>query len=122
MADYSTYKFIHYLGLTLIIMALGAAHLQGLLGTGKSHTRRKLVGISHGVGMFLSLLGGFGMLAKLGIHWPWPSWVLAKFIIWIVLGALLPFAYRIKQPLIWWAMPVLVAVSGYLALTKPELW
>jgi hypothetical protein len=61
------------------------------------------------------------MLARLGIHWPWPGWVLVKVVIWIILGALGAVAARkttLAQPL-WWMTIVLGGLAAYVAGNKP---
>lgn len=78
-------------------MALGGVTLHVLNGGTKEFANRKMIAITHGIGLFLILLGGFGMLARLGIIWPWPGWIVAKFIIWLAYGGLLTLVY--KKPL-----------------------
>jgi hypothetical protein len=95
--------------------------LHHILGGTRDHAWRKPVAITHGIGLFLVLLGGFGMLARLGIHWPWPGWVLVKVVIWIILGALGAVAARkttLAQPL-WWMTIVLGGLAAYVAGNKP---
>ena len=93
--SYLFYKVVHLAGIFLMLLALGgvATHAQNG-GTKQDNSARKKLAFFHGGGLFLILLGGFGMLAKLGIHWPWPSWVIAKFTIWILLGGLIALLYR----------------------------
>ncbi len=116
------YKVIHLLGIFMVMMSLG-----GLLvfvangGSKEENSWRKKVALTHGFGMFFALLGGFGMLAKLGIHWPWPGWIIAKFIIWIILGAMLAVCYRRPDAgrVHWLFVMLLGAIAAYLALYKP---
>jgi hypothetical protein len=49
--------------------------------------------ITHGLGLLLVLVAGFGMLAKLGIHGV-PTWAALKLIIWVALGAFAALAYK----------------------------
>jgi len=42
----------------------------------------------HGIGLLVSLVSGFGMLAKMGMSWPWPLWIWIKVALWLVLGFL----------------------------------
>jgi hypothetical protein len=79
------------------------------------------VAITHGIGMVLVLVGGFGMLARLGIFWPWPGWIVGKIIIWLVFGVLIAVIGRVPalaKPL-WWITIALGAIAAYLALNKP---
>jgi hypothetical protein len=71
--------------------------------------------------MVLVLLGGFGMLARLGIHWPWPGWVLGKVIIWIILGGIIALIYRLPHvgKALWYIVLLLGTLAAYLAIMKP---
>ena len=51
----------------------------------KEHSKKIM--IVHGIGSALALMGGFGLLAKLGIHGSWPSWIIIKLGILLVLIA-----------------------------------
>ena len=42
----------------------------------------------HGIGLLISLISGFGMLAKMGIMGSMPLWVWIKIALWLVLGFL----------------------------------
>ncbi len=71
--------------------------------------------------MVLALVGGFGMLARMQIYWPWPGWVIGKIIIWLVFGILVALIGRtpaLAKPL-WWSTIALGAIAAYLALNKP---
>lgn len=48
----------------------------------------------HGIGLVISLVSGFGMLAKLGIMGSMPTWVWIKIGLWLVLGFLPVLAKR----------------------------
>ncbi|MCP4808852.1 MAG: hypothetical protein GY913_06360 [Proteobacteria bacterium] len=116
------YKVVHLVGMFLVYMALGAAIFHSANGgTKDSNTQRKLVGISHGVGMFIILLGGFGMLARLGLTGGFPGWIWAKLAIWVLLGACLAFANKLPNLAkgLWFAMPVIGGVAAYIALYRP---
>jgi hypothetical protein len=89
--------------------------------TDKSHALRRSLLILHGVGLFLILLGGFAMLAKLGIGWPLPLWITSKVIIWIVFSGLIAVLYKkdILNRTIWVLVPMLFLFAWYLASFKP---
>ncbi|MEE9537806.1 MAG: hypothetical protein V3W10_00525 [candidate division NC10 bacterium] len=121
MISHLVYKNIHLIGVFMVLMALGGLLLHRINGGTQQHAWRKPVAITHGVGMFLILLGGFGMLARLGIFLSWPGWVIVKVIIWIVLGALIAVIFRkptLAKPL-WWITIVLGGLAAYLAGNKP---
>ena len=112
------YTILHVFGMSLAFVALGALTARALDGTDGGRSR-KLAGISHGVGLLVILISGFGLLAKLGIGFP--GWVWAKLAIWLLIGALPAFIRRMPQhaTLLWFSVPVLVLIAGYLALYKP---
>jgi hypothetical protein len=115
------YKNLHLLGVLMIFVALGGLILQQIQATTRVQVWRKPVAVTHGIGMVLALVGGFGMLARLGIFWPWPGWVLGKIIIWLVLGVLVALIGRAPAlaKWLWWITIALGAIAAYLALNKP---
>jgi hypothetical protein len=121
MVSLLIYKNLHLIGVFMILVALGGLILQQINTTTRAQGWRKPVAITHGIGMVLVVVGGFGMLARLGIFWPWPGWVLGKIIIWLVLGVLVAVIGRmpaLAKPL-WWITIALGAIAAYLALNKP---
>jgi len=118
--SYETYKILHIFGLSLVLVSLGGIILHVINGGTKgSNTFRKGAMITHGVGLLVLLVAGFGMLARLGIH-ALPGWVIGKLVIWLLLGAMVAFAYK-SQALakkLWLAVPALVVVASYLAIYK----
>jgi hypothetical protein len=123
MISYGVYRLIHFVGIMFLFLALGGLALHAANGGTKTTNRaRALVAATHGIALFIILLGGFGMLARLGIaHTGFPGWVWAKFGIWLVLGALFMLPYRFPgfaRPL-WVILPLLGATAAYMALFKP---
>ena len=118
--DLSAYKVLHILGLVLIFSSVGGLTLHALNGGSREDNQgRKLVGISHGIGLLLMLISGFGMIAKLGVGFP--LWVWLKLGIWLVLGAVTALIRRFagQAAALWFLLPLLAAVAAYLALYKP---
>jgi hypothetical protein len=117
--SYEFYKVLHLIGLTLVVMSLGGIMLFAINGgTKASNSFRKGAMMTHGVGLLLLLVAGFGMLAKLGIHGV-PSWVGGKLVIWLALGAFVGLAYKPNLARkLWIAVPVLVAIATLLAQFK----
>ncbi|MBO6575434.1 MAG: hypothetical protein JJ896_08465 [Rhodothermales bacterium] len=112
------YKVLHLLGLMLVFAALGGAAIEAAL---KEKPWKKMHAILHGSGLFLLLLGGFGMLARLGIISGWPGWVWAKLAIWVILGGSLTAMRKMPErgrPLLFGAI-LLGTLAAYLALYKP---
>jgi hypothetical protein len=122
MISYSVYKLLHILGILVLFLALGGLTLHAANGGVKdTNHRRKLVMATHGIGLFVILLGGFGMLARLGINTGFPGWIWGKLAVWVVLGALVMLPYRfpaLARPL-WLIVPLLGTAAAYMALYKP---
>ena len=136
MISYAAYKLIHYLGIFVLLTALAtrlgraagsvpsatAPDGTGPDGPGPDPWARRL-GMVHGLALFLVLLGGFGMLARLDVTTglSLPGWVWAKLTIWTALGAAILAASRNAT----WsarllvAVPALAVLAGFVALTKP---
>lgn len=120
---YAIYKLTHLLGIfvLLITLVLPFMHLvRG--GTRTDFPRRRTLALTHGVASFLVLLGGFGMLARLGIvHDGLPNWILLKLAIWLVLSAALSFSLRTtavaRAVLV--AAPLLALLAAGIAIYKP---
>ena len=122
MFSHSVYKLVHLIGIIMLFVSLGGVLLHALNDGTKADNRwRKQVGITHGVGLFLVLLGGFGMLARLSIGWPWPGWVLTKVVIWVVLGGFTAVIYKMgaQGKVLWYVVILLGALAAYLAIMKP---
>lgn len=124
MFSHQLYNVVHILGILLVFVALGGLVLHAANGgTRATNGGRRLVAITHGLGLFLVLLGGFGMLARLGVmHGQgFPGWIWGKLTIWVLLGAALmvPYRYPGAGRLLWFVVPLLGATAAYLAIYKP---
>jgi hypothetical protein len=118
----SVYKLIHILGILMIFLSLGGQINYAINGGSKDqNTWRKAAGITHGLGLVLVLFGGFGMLARLGIRWPWPGWVFGKILIWVLLGGLVGVATRSPGAGrgMWYIVLLLGLLAAYFAIMKP---
>ena len=120
MFSYFFYNVVHVVGIVLLMAGLGG---MAILGATSDRPRglRRLVAVFHGLGAYVILLGGFGMLARLGLVAGWPGWVWAKVLIWGVLAiaAFLPYRVpRLAVPLLV-ALPVLGGLAAYMAIYKP---
>ena len=120
MLSYEFYKIIHLLGISLVVMAVGGILLFTINGGTKvSNTFRKGAMMTHGIGLLLVLVGGFGLLARLGIH-AIPFWAAGKLVIWLLFGALVGLAYKPNLARkLWVAVPALVVAAAALAIMKP---
>ena len=123
MFSHQFYNVVHIFGIALAVAALGGAALLVMTrGTHDVRPARRTLAIMHGIGAFLVLLGGFGMLARLGIVQDgFPGWVWGKLVVWAIVAAALFVPYRMPgwaRPLLF-IVPVLIAVAAYLAVYKP---
>lgn len=123
MFSHQLYNLVHIVGIVLVVSALaGAAVLAHTRGDHETRSTRRMLAVLHGIGAFLVLLGGFGMLARLGIvQGGFPGWIWVKLGIWVVVAAALVLPYRrpaMARALVL-ALPVLVGLAAYMALYKP---
>lgn len=120
--SYEFYKLLHIVGLILLFLSLGGMTLHTINGgTKQNNGSRKLLAITHGVSLLLMLVAGFGLMARLNIASAWPVWIWPKLAIWLVMGGAVALVYR-KPALsraLWFILPLLGLVAGYLALYKP---
>ncbi|MCB9570334.1 MAG: hypothetical protein H6710_24510 [Myxococcales bacterium] len=117
--SYEFYKTLHILGIAMLFLAFGglAGHaLNG--GTRETNRARGLMVASHGLGLILILVAGFGMLAKMGGSNMFPGWIHPKLLIWLLMGAaIMPLQRKpsLARPL-WTILPLLALAAAYLAL------
>lgn len=118
--SYEFYKVLHLCGLMLLFFGLSSAMTLKMAGVAFTGSVKKLAFITHGVGLFIMLVGGFGLLARMGLM-NMPNWAMAKLGIWILLGGAIAIAKRKGQ--IGWPLMILFVGLGttaaWLAITKP---
>lgn len=122
MFSHQFYNVVHIVGLVLLMAGLAGIAMLGVTGQ-RSLWPGRLVAAFHGVGVFLILLGGFGMLARLGIvsGASWPGWVWVKVVVWgaLAVSAFLPYRFpRSAVPLLL-LLPLLGGLAAYMAIYKP---
>lgn len=117
---FQLYTLLHILGIVLVFMALGALAFHGANGgTKDSNQSRGLVMATHGIGVLLIAVAGFGMLARLGsMSAGLPPWLHPKLLIWVLIAAAPVLIVRKPQwgKFIWIALPLLAGVAGYFGL------
>lgn len=119
--SYEFYKVLHVSGMVLTLFGLfGLASVLWNDAAPKPGLR-KLWMISHGVGLLLLIVAGFGLLARLGLARQVPDWAYAKMGIWFLLGAILSLIKRKpRNAPVWIALIfVLVILAISFAVTKP---
>lgn len=108
------YHIAHLLGLIAVFVGFGC-----LLGDVRSRSAMKW----HGMGLLISLISGFGMLAKLQIFAAMPTWVWIKIALWLVLGFLPVLARRgrLSASAVTALAAVIGLVLGSFGYLKPAL-
>lgn len=125
MLSLAVYKTVHFLGVFVLITALAASLARAAMpsagggeGAAAADPWGKRLGIAHGVALFLVLLGGFGMLARLGMGVT--GWVGAKLLLWLAVGGLI--ALRKNPVAAAWGLvllPLLAMLAGWIGYAKP---
>ena len=114
MIDFSTYKWLHLVGVFLILLSLGSLIQRAATGFDVTSISKRWLSAAHGVGMLAAAVGGFGMLARMGItgqDWPW--WVSFKFGIWLAVGFIIvPVNRAGHRPLTWWLLVLILTMSA----------
>lgn len=119
--SYEFYKIMHLTGVILVFTGLvGLLTIKMSGGTLVGKTKM-LVFASHGVGLLLALVGGFGLMARLGMAQSMPTWIYGKLIIWFILGGAIALIKRKANigGLLYGGLIAIFLVASYLAVMKP---
>lgn len=120
--SYEFYKLLHLIGVFLTLSGLAgmAIHVAGG-GTKATFKSRALASATHGIGLVVTLVAGFGLLAKLGLMAGMPGWAIAKLVVWLILGALPALIWRKPgaAKMFYFLAILFAAFNGYLAIYKP---
>ena len=114
--SHSTYLIVHLAGLLLLALSIGGMVVQKSSSGSPDGKQMKVL---HGVGLFLLLLGGFGMLARLSIGWPFPVWIFIKLAIWLAMGAFPVFLPKLKAGSAWIVAILLILTAIAMGVVKP---
>jgi len=122
MISHSVYLNIHLFGIFLTLTSLAGLGAGMVVDSTKLPVGlRRSFAIAHGLGLFLVLLGGFGMMARLGIRGDWPLWIQLKLGLWFVLGGMIALVRRVRIFSIsaFVVIPLLAALGAWFAINKP---
>ena len=95
--SYTFYKLLHLSGIFLLLLSLGgiASHrLQG--GTKANFKNRKFFMMFHGIGLLVSFVAGFGLMARAGYSFT-SGWIYVKLGVWLLLGMYPVIFYKQKE-------------------------
>ena len=110
---YEVYKIIHVLGIMILFLSLGGLFFTAFNKVTLEKKQKRPWLIMHGVSMFLILLGGFGLLARIGVIGGFPTWVWLKLAIWAFYGALI--FLLIKKPAVSKLAYIMTLILGFAA-------
>lgn len=119
MINYEIYKIVHLAGIFCLFLGFGAILINSL--NTENQRVRALGFAAHGVGLFLIILGGFGMAARLGYARDLPHWIYAKLAIWLILGGIVTLLKRKASQFPLWLAIIFISgiTAAYLAIYKP---
>ncbi|AGH94999.1 SirB2 family protein [Pseudobdellovibrio exovorus] len=119
--SYEFYKIMHLTGVILVFTGLVGLLTIKMSGGALVGKTKMLVFASHGVGLLLALVGGFGLMARLGMAQSMPTWIYGKLIIWFILGGAIALIKRKANigGLLYGGLIAIFLVASYLAVIKP---
>ena len=115
------YKILHLMGMALLLTSLAGVASHAAAGGDKaSNPAGRSLAIAHGLGLLLVRVGGFGMLARLGLSIG-AGWVWVKILIWLFFCAATVLPYRSQAvarslPVV---LPLIIGLAALVALFKP---
>ena len=118
---YEFYKVLHLLGIMLMFFGFGGLLVPAYAKVELQKSARLMGIISHGVGLLLMIVSGFGMAARLGLVHGLPVWVYVKLGIWLLLGVAISLVKR--RGTIGWPVAILLwglgVTAAFVAINKP---
>lgn len=118
---YEFYKLLHIAGILITFAGLFSLLALAWAKNDLQNKVKTFAFASHGTGLLLILLSGFGMLAKLGLAREIPMWAYGKIVVWILVASMISIAKR--KGYIGWPIAVLFwglgFTAAYLAVMKP---
>ena len=118
---YEFYKTLHFIAIFAVFLGLGGALMAQMLYKGPKYPEKKITAITHGVGMLVILVSGFGLLARLELG-STPGWIWVKLLIWLGFGALLSLIHRFaNKAKLWWIITLALGLLAILTVTHKPL-
>ncbi len=119
--SYEFYKIMHLLGLVLLFSGLVGLLTVKMTGGKVEGSTKSLVFASHGIGLVLLLVGGFGLMARLQLTQAMPNWIYVKLAVWLFMGGAIGLVKRkghIGWPL-FLSLILFFLIAAYFAVYKP---
>lgn len=115
------YRILHITGMILLFSSLGGVLLLLQCKKTPEPKAKKIAAMTHGIGLFLIIFSGFGMLETFQLSLVGQGWLFLKLAIWILLGGMVSFAYRSTKnsTLLWWLSPGLGVCAAILGILTP---
>ena len=90
---------IHFLGIFLLFMSLGAMCVYCRNGgTKEDNPSRKFLASMHGLGLLLTIIGGMGLMKAFAVSANgMPAWIIVKLCIWLFLGMASMLVYKFPK-------------------------
>ncbi len=112
--DPGIYKIIHFIGLIVLFTGLGSL----IASDPRKPAALRRPAMIHGIGLFLLLVSGFGLSAKLKLGFP--SWMIGKLVILLLLGAIIVVIKRrlLPTPAVYLIAIILGVIAAYLGFTN----
>ena len=114
--SYEVYKVVHLVAILLMVAGLAIGYYS---------TQPKHIKIISGISSLMVLVGGMGLLARLGVDHGegFPGWVVLKIVIWLIMAITGPvFARRLSsslKPKVFWGYISLLVIAIFVAVNKP---
>ena len=112
--DPGIYKIIHFIGIIALFLGIGSL----ISSDPKKPAALRRPAMIHGIGVLLLLVSGFGLSAKLKIGFP--TWMIAKLVILLLLGAMIVVIKRklLPAPVVYLLAIVLGGIAAYLGFSN----
>lgn len=119
--SYEFYKILHFIAIIAVFLGLGAGIMAQMLNQGKKYSAKKWSVITHGVGLVVVLISGFGLLARISNGEGTPNWIWIKLLVWLALGGILALISKFpEKSKLWWFTTLALALVAILTVvTKP---
>ncbi len=121
--SFEFYKILHLIGLFLLLSGLMGMLFLKISKINLEGALKRLLFISHGLGLLLILVSGFGQMARLGLVSEIPNWIYLKLLIWVYFGAAVVLIKKKGDTMgraLYGAFITIFAVAAVIAILKPQ--